>query len=244
MAKWFSHELDYLKKHYYHGNGKNIALVLNKSIKSVQQKAYKMGLSGKQPAINIGIKFSKLVIMADLNQSDNLQRRLVLCVCDCGTSCIKPYCNLLNKTDKCCGCSLISSLKRQSGTVAWNKLYKSYRDGAARRNLEFQLTYQEFKDICQQNCYYCNALPRKYNPYINTKTNEIRIKTVKPEHIHLSEIFSNGIDRKNNVGYIRENCIPCCKKCNFAKGSLTFEEFIQLIKNIANNLQIGYNHDN
>ncbi|MEI8273908.1 MAG: hypothetical protein WCG08_14935 [Paludibacter sp.] len=36
----------------------------------------------------------------------------------------------------------------------------------------------------------------------------------------------NGIDRVNNqIGYIKENCVPCCKHCNYAKGDLSISDF-------------------
>jgi Zn-finger protein len=44
----------------------------------------------------------------------------------------------------------------------------------------------------------------------------------------------NGIDRlDSNRGYIEGNIVPCCGDCNFAKRSLTVEDFLQLIKRIA-----------
>lgn len=43
------------------------------------------------------------------------------------------------------------------------------------------------------------------------------------------EFISNGIDRiDNNRGYVKENCVPCCKTCNYAKRKmdlLTFKEW-------------------
>jgi 5-methylcytosine-specific restriction endonuclease McrA len=36
----------------------------------------------------------------------------------------------------------------------------------------------------------------------------------------------NGIDRKNNsLEYTLENCVPCCRQCNFAKQGLSEIEF-------------------
>ena len=36
----------------------------------------------------------------------------------------------------------------------------------------------------------------------------------------------NGIDRvDSNIGYIRSNCVPCCKHCNYVKGNLSMDLF-------------------
>lgn len=45
-----------------------------------------------------------------------------------------------------------------------------------------------------------------------------------------SEYIYNGIDRVDNaVGYILENCIPCCEFCNKAKGTKTYFDFLDWI---------------
>ncbi|MEW6238393.1 MAG: hypothetical protein AB1656_23665 [Candidatus Omnitrophota bacterium] len=61
---------------------------------------------------------------------------------------------------------------------------------------EEHLTEDEFISISQQNCHYCD----KSGP--------------------------NGIDRFDNIkGYTKENCVPCCKHCNYVKGNLSIEDF-------------------
>ena len=46
----------------------------------------------------------------------------------------------------------------------------------------------------------------------------------------------NGIDRiDNNLGYTVQNSISCCKKCNYAKHKMSYDEFIELVTNIYNN---------
>jgi endonuclease I len=48
----------------------------------------------------------------------------------------------------------------------------------------------------------------------------------------------SGLDRvNNNLGYDLENAVPCCRRCNTAKGNGTLKEFIewaiQLVKTIV-----------
>lgn len=44
----------------------------------------------------------------------------------------------------------------------------------------------------------------------------------------------NGIDRVNNdIGYLIENCVSCCKVCNFMKRSMSKNDFINHVNKIA-----------
>lgn len=96
--------------------------------------------------------------------------------------------------------------------------YKEYLRRAMKKDFDFALTKDQFIKFLNDKCYYCD------------KEN--------------SETHKNGIDRKNNeIGYIIENCVTCCGQCNYMKGSLTEDEFINTCKrvseyNLKNNVQI------
>jgi hypothetical protein len=86
-------------------------------------------------------------------------------------------------------------------------LFPMYRNNARKRNIEFKLTSEEFIKICPSNCYYCGNK-------------------------------SNGVDRKySNIGYTKDNCLPCCSKCNFIKNTTPFNEFVDTIKKMYNKLK-------
>jgi uncharacterized protein with PIN domain len=73
-------------------------------------------------------------------------------------------------------------------TTPEHKFYM-YKYKAAERNIEFNLTSEEFNSFWQQPCNYCNR-----------------------------EIDTIGIDRVNNtVGYVMDNCVSCCSVCNKMK---------------------------
>ena len=93
-----------------------------------------------------------------------------------------------------------------------SKKFSSYKYGANKRNLEFELSSEQFKNITNHSCYYCGS------------------------------IESIGIDRvDNNIGYLLENVVPCCKFCNLAKHKLSTDEFISHVKKIHNHLKQGTN---
>lgn len=74
--------------------------------------------------------------------------------------------------------------------------YSQYKGDAKRRNYEFFLTFEQFSELINKECHYCPTTP------------------------------SRGVDRvNNNLGYIVENCVPCCKRCNEMKMNNSVEEF-------------------
>lgn len=87
-------------------------------------------------------------------------------------------------------------------------IYENYKKRAERKQLPFLITLEEFNSIRTKICYYCGKE--------NTSS-------------HM-----NGVDRKNNtLGYTIENCVSCCGECNYMKGELDMEEFIQKCKCIS-----------
>lgn len=140
-------------------------------------------------------------------------------VCDCGTKVIRERqsvrVSLKKKYNISCGCK--SGLPEQE--ASFNAFYRGYEYGAKKRKLEFSLSKEEFKEISLKNCYYCNSYPnkeRKATPYLN------------------GYFVGNGIDRLiNNIGYSKDNSVPCCTVCNFAKGTMNFDDFKSWINKVS-----------
>lgn len=87
----------------------------------------------------------------------------------------------------------------------YRKLYTNYRHSAKVRGYSFNISPDFFDITVSAPCHYCGT----------------------PE--------SRGIDRMNNtVGYEESNCLPCCATCNRAKGTLTYVEFIDYARRLAN----------
>ncbi len=82
-------------------------------------------------------------------------------------------------------------------------LYMRYQAGAAKRGYAFELSIEQARVMFSAPCMYCHYPPR-------------------------GEF--NGIDRVDNAkGYLPENCVPCCKWCNRAKGDGRLEQFMEWI---------------
>lgn len=106
-----------------------------------------------------------------------------------------------------------------------HKLYDEYKRNAKKRNIDFNLTFEEFDDITNKKCHYCNSEPK-----------EISLKHIKRYgNSSQPNITKNGIDRLDNeLGYNIDNCVPCCEKCNKIKRDMSLEDFIEQVNKIYN----------
>lgn len=83
------------------------------------------------------------------------------------------------------------------------------------------ISLDQYKHIINQECYYCG----KKNDQCTSRNDLF--------------FYHNGVDRLNsNIGYVKNNVVSCCTKCNMAKGVLSPEEFIQLAEDINNHQRI------
>lgn len=95
--------------------------------------------------------------------------------------------------------------------------FREYKRSAKRRGKPFYLSYEEFKKIIFKSCTYCGDTPER--------------GTRKEPGSKLVAI--NGIDRvDSNIGYQIKNCVPACSVCNYMKGTLSKEDFIDKVKEI------------
>lgn len=115
------------------------------------------------------------------------------------------------------------SNKMEQGVASLNMLFANYRRAALKRKLVFEITKEDFKIITKKNCFYCGKEPSQ----IPAADKNVRVNN--------SWIY-NDIDRLDSLkGYINNNVVSCCKDCNYAKQSLSYQDFIQLIKKIYKN---------
>jgi hypothetical protein len=161
-----------------------------------------------------GQKFDSLLVIDEgYRDGKNLYWKLQ---CDCGEICYATSTDLnRGRRNFCKKCN-----EKKSYLTALNCLYGNYIRGAKKRELEFELSLEEFENLINQNCNYCGIPPKQ----IYTK------KGLK------SEVMYNGIDREDNlIGYTIKNSIPCCKHCNFAKRESSMKEFLEWLKYLKGN---------
>ncbi len=125
---------------------------------------------------------------------------------------------------KSCGCLQRESLKVRNiktslpeGEAARNCVLRTYKQGAKKRNLGWDITASDFFTLITKNCFYCGGLP----------TN---LSYKSKQH---GSFFYNGLDRlDNNQGYTLKNTVPCCHRCNWMKRNLITTDFLNHIKKI------------
>jgi len=134
------------------------------------------------------------------------------CVCDCGNKTIAHSGGLKNGSRKSCGCLIKYSDETLSSKHA---LYYKYQYSAKKRDIFFNLSFEQVMFLMQQNCYYCGKKPSQYKDHPDARKG----------------LFYNGIDRINSKGsYEISNVVTCCKECNYLKWNRNKNEFIDWLK--------------
>ena len=122
----------------------------------------------------------------------------------------KLMCLICNKVDeeknfinnKCLKCyeNYRKAEQNRNKSEPINKVISYIKKSASNRNINWNITDDECIKLCNNNCY-CNRL-----------------------------IGFNGIDRiDSSKDYNINNCVSCCKICNYMKGDKTVKEFIDTI---------------
>jgi len=172
-----------------------------------------------------GDTFGNLIVLEQVKYGKNSS---YLCKCVCGI--IKEMwgsglCNTKERTNSC-GCLQVLSAQRPPGQAARTMLYRRSQANAKIKKLIFELSRAEHAYITSLNCFYCNADPSPFNPYL-TRDGRLQTKRTKI-NTDRAWIRVNGIDRiDNQIGYIKTNCVPCCIPCNYSKLDYTVEEFVK-----------------
>ena len=96
--------------------------------------------------------------------------------------------------------------------------YKEYIQGAKVRNINWDLTLEQFEELTSKNCIYCGSKP------------DLHIRNIGKNTV---DGYMNGIDRiDSNKGYNINNCVPCCKICNIMKSDLSKDIFLEHVSKI------------
>lgn len=97
--------------------------------------------------------------------------------------------------------------------LSLDRITYNYIKSAEKRNIDYKLTDENAQSLMDQECFYC--------------------KDVNDN----GEKYFNGIDRMdNNVGYNVDNCVTCCKTCNYSKCEMSLNDFIGKVHHIISYL--------
>lgn len=143
------------------------------------------------------------------------------CQCDCGTTKIVKTDELRSGDTKSCGCWNQEQRSLRAENMYSKRIKYSAAEATAHRvwqkNYQ-EMPYEDFYIISQQNCYYCNTSPSNTQNVADNRSSKRMIEN--------GNFTYNGLDRLDSTKpHSKENCVPCCKYCNFAKRERTVEEF-------------------
>jgi hypothetical protein len=171
-----------------------------------------------------GQKFGKLLVtgLSYKEIKKNYNHHYWNCSCECGNNVIVLQIHLLRyfRPTTSCGCYVEPIDYSKCKDKNRSTMLKQYIKDAKDRGHEWKLTNEQTYKLFESNCYYCNSQP----------------SSVRCDSFITNYIF-NGIDRiNNNLGYLPDNVVTCCKHCNFAKRDRDYQEFIEWGKRLGLNL--------
>lgn len=138
-----------------------------------------------------------------------------VCECDCGTVALKNTTSLTSGRELRCMACYTKEKQTNQETGIWDEygfrvLYLVDRSGAKAKKVTFDLTFEEWKDIVIEPCFYCGASGSR-----KTRSSG-KFATV------------NGIDRYyNECGYNVINSVPCCGLHNIEKKARDGDDYIK-----------------
>lgn len=186
----------------------------------------------KQHLELIGKKFGRLIVKSLVGftkkayGNKTIHEPVYVLECECGKVTTLQRVVFKYGNTKSCGCfrrEVVYERFANNRSISDEIFYKtslmnSYIKKANSRGKDFELTFKQFDNFITGNCYYCGIIPSNQYKY---KKKDITI-------------MYNGVDRVNpDLGYTLSNCVSCCKTCNFLKGTLQKEEFINQINKIS-----------
>lgn len=165
-----------------------------------------------------GQRFGKLVALERVNE----ERRGFLwkCQCECGKLAeVKSY-SLLNGHTRSCGCLVSGGVlvrNLNAGEAQVRDIFRGYVTSAKRRDLPWALSLDQLRELVLRPCHYCGAPPS--NLQKGSRGNSRK------------SLLYNGIDRRDNKqGYLSDNVVTCCPRCNWAKQDASEEVFLSWLE--------------
>lgn len=160
----------------------------------------------------IGKTFFKLTVISEAPKLASSRALRWKCLCSCGGTTLTTGTALRAGKTTSCGCNrqsvefrkLMRDLRTKPNSNI-NRALNKYKVNARLKSREFSLTVSEFQRLVTSSCHYCGDIPQ----------------------------ILHGIDRKDNsLGYTTNNCVSCCKRCNYAKATESYDSFVAWIARI------------
>lgn len=166
-----------------------------------------------KPELRSGDKFNRLTILS-YSHSDKRWRKWYNVKCECGSEKVVMGSAMISGNTKSCGC--LSREVRANKRISKNHseitaIILGYKRHAERRGFKWLLSRKDVELIIKSDCVYCGSKPNN----IKKTKNSIG-----------DGLLYSGIDRiDSNGNYTKENSVPCCRICNYAKSNMDVNDF-------------------
>ena len=177
----------------------------------------------------VGQKYGRLTVIREVEpvQGKSRSRKAYECKCDCGTIKVIKMENLRDGSTKSCGClNEEQRSARAYNMYSANIKYTPSETSARRvwRKNYNEMPFEDFYELSQRNCFYCGIEP---NNLTNSPKEDKKSSQFAKDN---GNFIYNGLDRKDNTQpHSKDNCVACCKWCNYSKRERTMEEFREWI---------------
>ena len=156
-------------------------------------------------------------------------------MCECGTEKIVTSDSLSCGKTKSCGClkrEVLAKRGNQWGLfedrekALLSVQYSHLKRRNTKKGFTDVISLDEFSFMSKMPCEYCGL---EYSKEIEDRLSMSKNQRLLSDHI----LKCNGIDRVDcSKGYTTDNTVPCCKTCNFAKRTMSRDEFISWIERV------------
>ncbi len=182
--------------------------------KTIERNTRDKNLTGKRFGMLLVLEHSHQEVVASTGKNQNMWS----CVCDCGQTAKVSTNALCNSNTSSCGCLRFRSRPMELESKE-NTAIATVRRNAEARNIAWEMSRADTLQLLYGNCYYCDAGPSEYK--------KTRIKR-------------NGIDRIDSAkSYFPANCVSCCYQCNLMKHAVPYDDFLNKVASIYNNLNLS-----
>lgn len=144
-------------------------------------------------------------------------------------------CAKLNKQENARTNGKLGGLKRTFNfeNATFRARAAQFKSNARNRDIEWKLSLEETCELIKKDCHYCGHPPKSTFDYVKSRSAKDRKRLIEKNVLEIVIKF-NGLDRvDSDLGYTKENSVPCCVDCNFAKNDKTVQEFMAWLRRIS-----------
>lgn len=157
----------------------------------------------------IGNIFGRWTVIGGTHRAEGNNNRMCLCRCECGAERDVLVPSLYKGLSTGCGC-----VRRGRRLRPYESTYRLLVRQAELRGYLVEISYEDFVGFTKATeCHYCGD-GISWCPFNIIKNNSSR----------------HNIDRADNSrGYVLDNCVVCCTRCNTAKQDhFTYHEWLEI----------------